>query len=97
MKPQPYRKEKVPGRNDRCPCGSGKKAKRCCLSAIQVLAALPPHLRQQVVVAQILGHPVLSPPPQPPSLTTGDTIIVTTQPQETTCVDTTCVDTASVI
>ena len=23
-------KEKVPGRNDPCPCGSGKKYKKCC-------------------------------------------------------------------
>ena len=22
--------EKTPGRNDRCPCGSGKKYKKCC-------------------------------------------------------------------
>jgi hypothetical protein len=24
------RKEKAPGRNDPCPCGSGKKYKKCC-------------------------------------------------------------------
>jgi hypothetical protein len=24
------RKEKIPGRNDPCPCGSGKKYKKCC-------------------------------------------------------------------
>ena len=31
-KPQPYRRPgpKI-GRNDRCPCGSGKKFKQCCL------------------------------------------------------------------
>ncbi|MBR6584145.1 MAG: SEC-C domain-containing protein, partial [Firmicutes bacterium] len=23
-------KEKEPGRNDPCPCGSGKKYKKCC-------------------------------------------------------------------
>ncbi|MSE17613.1 YecA family protein, partial [Pantoea agglomerans] len=23
--------EKLPGRNDPCPCGSGKKYKQCCL------------------------------------------------------------------
>ena len=30
---QPEQKIKAPkiGRNDRCPCGSGKKYKRCCL------------------------------------------------------------------
>ena len=27
--PQPIVKEKVPGRNDPCPCGSGKKFKHC--------------------------------------------------------------------
>ena len=26
----PYRKKKKPGRNDPCPCGSGKKYKNCC-------------------------------------------------------------------
>jgi hypothetical protein len=68
---RPYRKENLPGRNDRCPCGSGKKAKRCCLKKIEVFAALPPHVREQVAVAAILGHdprvaaapPVLAPPP----------------------------------
>ena len=28
-KPQPYIAEKLPGRNDPCPCGSGKKFKNC--------------------------------------------------------------------
>ena len=28
--PQPIVKEKLPGRNDPCPCGSGKKFKQCC-------------------------------------------------------------------
>jgi preprotein translocase subunit SecA len=27
---QPAKSEKVAGRNDQCPCGSGKKYKRCC-------------------------------------------------------------------
>lgn len=26
----PYVKEKTPGPNDPCPCGSGKKYKKCC-------------------------------------------------------------------
>jgi preprotein translocase subunit SecA len=26
----PVVKDKVPGRNDPCPCGSGKKYKQCC-------------------------------------------------------------------
>lgn len=55
---EPIRKEKLPRRNDKCPCGSGKKAKRCCLDKIEALAALPPAVRQQVVVAKILGRPL---------------------------------------
>ena len=27
---QPARAKKAPGRNDPCPCGSGKKYKNCC-------------------------------------------------------------------
>jgi hypothetical protein len=53
---EPYRKEKLPGRNDKCPCGSGKKAKKCCLPSIKAFAALPPHIREQVVVARILSR-----------------------------------------
>lgn len=30
VKKQPVRKDKKPGRNDPCPCGSGKKYKKCC-------------------------------------------------------------------
>ncbi|MGE4352906.1 MAG: preprotein translocase subunit SecA [Oscillospiraceae bacterium] len=30
VKRQPVRKAKKPGRNDPCPCGSGKKYKKCC-------------------------------------------------------------------
>jgi len=29
-KPKPIRVAKLPGRNDPCPCGSGKKYKNCC-------------------------------------------------------------------
>lgn len=28
--PEPYRAEETIGRNDPCPCGSGKKFKKCC-------------------------------------------------------------------
>ncbi|MFN9755959.1 MAG: SEC-C metal-binding domain-containing protein [Planctomycetota bacterium] len=28
--PAPARRRAVPGRNDPCPCGSGKKWKKCC-------------------------------------------------------------------
>jgi SEC-C motif-containing protein len=30
VKPAPARRADTPGRNDPCPCGSGKKYKRCC-------------------------------------------------------------------
>ena len=30
------KKKEEPGRNDRCPCGSGKKFKRCCLNRKRV-------------------------------------------------------------
>jgi len=56
MKLQPYRKPKLPGRNDKCPCGSGKKAKKCCLPGIKQFAALPPHIREQIIVNRILGQ-----------------------------------------
>ena len=57
MKPEPIRRDKLPRRNDKCPCGSGKKAKRCCLAKIKAFAALPPGLREQIVVARILSQP----------------------------------------
>jgi hypothetical protein len=53
---EPIRKEKTPRRNAKCPCGSGKKAKKCCLNKIKALAALPPDAREAVVAAKILGH-----------------------------------------
>jgi SWIM/SEC-C metal-binding protein len=28
--PEPYRAKETTGRNDPCPCGSGKKFKKCC-------------------------------------------------------------------
>ena len=30
-KPEPIVSKKVPGRNEKCPCGSGKKFKKCCM------------------------------------------------------------------
>lgn len=61
MKREPIRREELPRRNEKCPCGSGKKAKKCCLEKIKALAALPHELRQQVVVATILGRDPLTP------------------------------------
>lgn len=73
MKPQPIRREKLPGRNEKCPCGSGKKAKKCCLNKIKALAALPPRIRAQAVVASILGHwpnaEIVTPPAAPEGTT----------------------------
>jgi preprotein translocase subunit SecA len=31
-KKEPIRNRPTPGRNDLCPCGSGKKYKRCCMA-----------------------------------------------------------------
>jgi hypothetical protein len=46
-------------RNDPCPCGSGKKAKHCCLNKIKMLKALPPAVREQLMVARVLQNPTL--------------------------------------
>ena len=54
MKLQPIRREKLPRRNDKCPCGSGKKAKKCCLDKIKAFAALPQRIREQIIVNRIL-------------------------------------------
>ena len=43
-----------PGRNDPCPCGSGKKFKKCCLAADEARTAPPPR-------ATPVGKP--APPP----------------------------------
>ena len=60
MKPEPIRRDKLPRRNDKCPCGSGKKAKRCCLDKIKAFAALPQRIREQIIVNRILQqHPPL--------------------------------------
>jgi hypothetical protein len=52
-------------RNKPCPCGSGRKAKKCCLARIQMMAALPPVVRTQVIVAGVLGHWPTTEPPAP--------------------------------
>ena len=54
MKLQPIRREKLPRRNDKCPCGSGKKAKKCYLDEIKAFAALPQRIREQIIVNRIL-------------------------------------------
>jgi len=73
------RKEKLPGRNTKCPCGSGKKAKRCCLGKIKMFAALPVHIRQQIAVDRILQQsPMVAATGQVLGgiVTTDDTIII---------------------
>ena len=58
-------------RNQPCPCGSGKKAKKCCLPRIKQLASLPPEVRTQAIIAGILGHwPTAEPTPRPPVAST---------------------------
>jgi len=42
------------GRNSLCPCGSGKKIKKCCLRKINAIAALPPEVRDSLIVNRIL-------------------------------------------
>ncbi len=55
-------------RNQPCPCGSGRKAKKCCLARLKMMAALPPAVRTQVIVAGVLGHwPTTEPPPPVPA------------------------------
>ena len=50
------RNEKTPGRNERCPCGSGKKVKKCCLWKIKVLARIPPSQRHAFIAEQLLSQ-----------------------------------------
>lgn len=81
-------------RNQQCPCGSGKKAKRCCLPRLQAMATLPPAVATQAVVANILGHwpsaetlPSV-PVPSAPETTAmpGDTTVLTTEyPDAASC------------
>ncbi len=53
------RRPKTPGRTDPCPCGSGRKAKNCCLKKIKFIHGLPPSLREAVMTeAMIRKGPV---------------------------------------
>jgi hypothetical protein len=71
------RNEKTPGRNAPCPCGSGKKAKKCCLAAIKVLASVPPQLRRAFIAAQLLDR---GKQPQPPVVMPTPTAIPVVKP-----------------
>ncbi len=61
--PQPARATRMPGRNDPCWCGSGKKYKHCHLRADQGLAPAP-------TTAGAEGRPA-QPPPAPMPVGTG--------------------------
>ncbi len=50
------KKEKLPKRNDKCPCGSGKKAKRCCLPHMKTILSVPKNLRQQFLTDLMLSN-----------------------------------------
>lgn len=56
------------GRNDPCPCGSGKKYKKCCLAKDEAAArsAYTQRAAAQRVVAQPFDLPPLPEPPPPP-------------------------------
>jgi hypothetical protein len=45
------------GRNDPCPCGSGKKYKHCCLNAVTVAAAAPTDLTWRRLRTLLDGFP----------------------------------------
>lgn len=65
-----FRKEKIPRRNEKCPCGSGKKAKKCCLRKIEAYASIPPEVRRQIMVARLTeGTTVVQTPPVPAAVT----------------------------
>jgi len=44
------------GRNDRCPCGSGKKYKQCCLAKDEVAERAAREQRRAVVTTQAPDH-----------------------------------------
>jgi len=46
------RRGKKMGRNDKCPCGSGKKYKHCCLPKIKA-NELPPRIRVEESVKEL--------------------------------------------
>ena len=51
-------REIVPGRNDQCPCGSGRKYKHCCLASGDDLDRVKRHRgHKKAVVAT--GHQIL--------------------------------------
>ena len=57
---QPIRNSTRIKRNQPCPCGSGKKAKRCCLGKIKALEAIPAEFRARLVADSILRRPIVN-------------------------------------
>jgi hypothetical protein len=58
------KREKTPGRNEPCPCGSGKKAKKCCLAKIKLLVRVPEPLRKMyladLTIREMTNEPTTS-------------------------------------
>ena len=56
------------GRNEPCPCGSGKKFKKCCgaPAAEEKNVKLPPPAKREVPT--VLGEPLMEPPTEQPTL-----------------------------
>jgi elongation factor P--beta-lysine ligase len=46
----PVRKSKIPRRNAKCPCGSGFKAKKCCLAKIKLFNSMSLEERQKFYI-----------------------------------------------
>ena len=67
-KMEPIRRPKLPRRNEKCPCGSGLKAKNCCLPQMKALASIPPDVRRQIIVNRILRRPATPLPAVPENL-----------------------------
>lgn len=49
------KRQKTPGRNAPCPCGSGKKFKNCCIQKIKFVTSLSRETRMEAMVAMILN------------------------------------------
>lgn len=57
---QPFRRTgKRIKRNAPCSCGSGKKAKNCCLPRIKMWESIPPEKRGEFIAKVILQQPVV--------------------------------------
>jgi len=58
---QPYQHERPRiRRNAPCQCGSGLKAKDCCLPRIKTLESIPPARRAEFLTAAILQKPIVN-------------------------------------